>query len=60
MALAILEFIAFEKGGARFRIDTGTNSYYRIKVGKSFSETNGLMKCHTPQPCVMKDVENIF
>ena len=42
MALAILEFIAFEKGGARFRIDTGTNSYYRIKVGKSFSETNGL------------------
>ena len=42
MALAILEFIAFEKGGARFRIDTGTNPFYRIKVGKSFSETNGL------------------
>src|SRR5512133_1320060 len=42
MALAILEFIAFEKKGARFRIDTGTNPFYRIKVGKSFSDTNGL------------------
>ncbi|HLO60195.1 MAG TPA: hypothetical protein VK179_15705 [Bacteroidales bacterium] len=42
MALAILEFIAFEKKGARFRVDTGTNPFYRIKVGKSFAETNGL------------------
>jgi hypothetical protein len=42
MALAILEFIAFEKKGARFRIDTGTNPFYRIKVGRNFSETNGL------------------
>jgi hypothetical protein len=42
MALAILEFIVFEKGSARFRIDTGTNPYYRIKIGKSVSESNGI------------------
>src|SRR5690349_5035600 len=42
MALAILEFIVFEKGSARFRIDTGTNPYYRIKIGKTVSESNGI------------------
>lgn len=42
MALAILEPEAFESGGVRLKIDTGTNRYYRLKIGKSVEQKYGL------------------
>src|SRR6266852_6569456 len=42
MALAILEPKALEPGGVRLKIDTGTNRYYRLKVGKSVEQKYGL------------------
>ncbi len=34
MALAILELVDFNRSAARFHIDTGTNRYYQLKVGR--------------------------
>ena len=42
MALAILELSGFGRGGVRFQIDTGTNKYYRLKVGRSIERRNGI------------------
>ncbi len=42
MALAILEFITGEKGQAKFTIDTGTNEFYYLKIGKSETERSGI------------------
>ena len=42
MALAILELSGVGRGGARFQIDTGTNKYYRLKVGRSIERRNGI------------------
>jgi hypothetical protein len=42
MALAILELSGFGRGGVRFQIDTGTNRYYRLKVGRSIERRNGI------------------
>jgi hypothetical protein len=41
MALAILEPQAFEPAGVRLKVDTGTNRYYRLKVGKSVGSRYG-------------------
>ncbi|MBI2188672.1 MAG: hypothetical protein HYU37_16355 [Acidobacteria bacterium] len=40
MALAILELVAFENENVRFRIDTGTNRYYRLKIGTRVRRAN--------------------
>jgi len=42
MALAILELGNFERSGVTFGIDTGTNKYYRLKVGRSVERRNGI------------------
>jgi len=42
MALAILEFAAINSKQAKFRIDTGTNEYYYLKIGKAIGERNGM------------------
>ncbi len=42
MALAILEFSTITNKGAKFRIDTGTNEYYYLKIGKAIAERNGM------------------
>ena len=42
MALAILELDSVAGENARFRIDTGTNRYYRLKAGRSRRKTNGI------------------
>ena len=42
MALAILEFLAIDNKAAKFRIDTGTNGFYYLKVGKAISEGDGI------------------
>lgn len=42
MALAILELSGFARTGVRFQIDTGTNKYYRLKVGRSIERRNGI------------------
>ncbi len=42
MALAILEFITSEKSQVKFNIDTGTNEYYYLKIGKRESERSGI------------------
>lgn len=42
MALAILELLELEKGVARFKIDTGTNAYYRLKIGRSVGRRSGI------------------
>ena len=34
MALALIRFLSFQDGYARFRIDTGTNPLYNIKIGQ--------------------------
>ncbi len=41
MALAILEFAAINNKAATFRIDTGTNGYYYLKIGKAIIERDG-------------------
>src|SRR5437016_2071265 len=42
MALAILDPLAFEKGIVRFSVDTGTNRYYRLKIGRSIEPRSGI------------------
>lgn len=42
MALAILQLLAFEKGDVRFNIDTGTNRYYQLKIGRSSQHKYGI------------------
>jgi hypothetical protein len=42
MALAILDLVAFEKSGVRFSIDTGTNRYYKVKLGRSAQQNYGI------------------
>jgi hypothetical protein len=42
MALAIFELLAFEKGNARFNIDTGTNRYYQLKIGRNVQHKYGI------------------
>lgn len=42
MALAILKLIAWENGNARFRMDTGTNAYYHVKMGKGVRRNGGI------------------
>lgn len=42
MALAILELLASEKANVRFKIDTGTNRYYRLKIGRGVRRKNGI------------------
>jgi hypothetical protein len=42
MALALLDPVGSGPRGARFRIDTGTNRYYRLKVGRAKQRRGGL------------------
>jgi hypothetical protein len=42
MALAILELVAIEKANVRFKIDTGTNRFYKVKIGKSGQHKYGI------------------
>lgn len=42
MALALLDSLGSERKGARFRIDTGTNRYYQLKVGRAKERRAGL------------------
>ncbi len=42
MALAILELLGFDKPNLKFRIDTGTNRYYQLKVGSSVRRRYGI------------------
>jgi hypothetical protein len=42
VALAILEPILSDASGVRFTIDTGTNRYYQLKVGRSVGRRSGL------------------
>ncbi|MBA3704438.1 MAG: hypothetical protein H0W84_00620, partial [Bacteroidetes bacterium] len=42
MALAILEFITSEKSQVKFNIDTGTNEFFYLKIGKSERERSGI------------------
>src|SRR3712207_4756897 len=42
MALAVLELLDFDRAGLRFRIDTGTNRYYRLDVGRAVERRQGL------------------
>jgi hypothetical protein len=42
MALAILDLVGLDGRSARFRIDTGTNRYFQLKVGRSVGSRSGL------------------
>lgn len=42
MALAILELITWENGKARFRMDTGTNTLYQVKMGREVRSNQGM------------------
>ncbi len=42
MALAILRLLAFENAKVRFNIDTGTNRYYQLKIGKNLRQRDGI------------------
>src|SRR5688500_8739003 len=42
MALAILELLAVEGGGVRFNVDTGTNGYYQLRIGKGVRRRHGI------------------
>ena len=42
MALAILELLTFDKAGAKFNIDTGTNKYYKLKIGRNTQQKSGV------------------
>jgi hypothetical protein len=42
MALAILELLAVEKAYVRFNIDTGTNKYYQLKIGRNVRRKYGI------------------
>jgi hypothetical protein len=41
MALAILDLVGIDDGNARFRIDTGTNRYYQLKLGRGAGTRSG-------------------
>lgn len=41
MALAILDLLGIDDGNARFRIDTGTNRYYQLKLGRGAGTRSG-------------------
>lgn len=42
MALAILELVDFEPAQVRFNIDTGTNRYYQLKIGRNVRRKSGI------------------
>lgn len=42
MALAVLELLDFDRAGLRFRIDTGTNRYYQLRVGRAVERRQGI------------------
>ncbi len=42
MALAILELVALEHERVRFHIDTGTNRYYQLKLGRAVQHRSGI------------------
>jgi hypothetical protein len=42
MALAILELDSFGKPQAQFKIDTGTNGYFQLKIGRSIRRRGGI------------------
>ncbi len=42
MALAILELLDFDKARVQFRIDTGTNKYYQLKIGRNVRRKHGI------------------
>src|SRR2546421_3256224 len=42
MALAILELLDSDDARVKFRIDTGTNRYYQLKIGKSVTRRQGI------------------
>ena len=42
MALAVLEEVGTGGAASRFRIDTGTNRYFQLKIGRSHRSKNGL------------------
>jgi hypothetical protein len=42
MALAILELLAFERANVRFNIDTGSNRYYQLKIGRGVQRRSGV------------------
>lgn len=42
MALAVLRLLHSDDGQINFKIDTGTNKYYYLKVGRSLTDINGV------------------
>lgn len=42
MALALIDFVDFRNNHALFNIDTGTNNFYKLKIGKSKTEISGV------------------
>jgi hypothetical protein len=42
MALAILDLVGLDDASTRFRIDTGTNRYYQLKIGRSLRSRSGV------------------
>lgn len=42
MALAVLELLDFDRASLRFRIDTGTNRYYQLSVGRAVERRQGI------------------
>ncbi len=42
MALALLEWLGTERGQARLLVDTGTNPYYQLKVGRTVDQRGGV------------------
>ncbi len=42
MALAILELLTIEQNNVRFKIDTGTNRYYQLKIGRNVQKKSGI------------------
>ena len=41
MALATLELVELSDAAARFRLDTGTNRYFTIRIGRTATERAG-------------------
>lgn len=42
MALAILQLSDFNRDTVRFSIDTGTNRFYQLRIGRSTQQANGM------------------
>lgn len=42
MALAILQLLDFNRDAVKFNIDTGTNRYYQLRIGRSVQRTGGM------------------